>query len=342
MHLSTRYSTAGLEIAGSTPFASLDTDDFREMVSALGHGLCVIKMQTNDDGRFVDYVFLETNAAFESQTGLADARGRSMRELRPDHEQHWFDIYGEIAATGRPRRFTAQAAALGRWYDVYAFRIGNPEERLVGILFDDITAMHCERERLEILSTEIQHRSRNQITLLTSLLRLTNADSVEEFRQMLLRRLTALSEVELRPDVHAGGDYANLVRGEMEPYQGGSIPRIDCAGGSVMLDGNTAQCLAVVLHELATNAVKHGALSAAAGKVFVRWWIENGRLRTQWRESGGPAAKAPRRTGVGTSVINRCVKDHLQGDLDFSWAEDGLVCTFTVPLPVMDDRSSAG
>src|SRR3989475_6359630 len=82
---------------------------------------------------------LEVNPSFEKQTGIQNARGRRMREIAPQHEAHWFEIYGRIALTGEPVRFENQAAQLQRWYDVYAFRVGEPEDRKVAILFNDIT-----------------------------------------------------------------------------------------------------------------------------------------------------------------------------------------------------------
>ena len=87
----------------------------------------------------VDYRFLEINPSFEKQTGLAGAQGKTMRELAPLHEEHWFETYGRIAVTGEPLRFQNRAEQLNRWYDVYAFRFGQPENRQVAILFNDIT-----------------------------------------------------------------------------------------------------------------------------------------------------------------------------------------------------------
>lgn len=104
----------------------------------IDQGFCVVEVLFDDDGRATDYRFLEVNAAFERQTGLASVVGERMRALRPEHEQAWFDIYGEIARTGEPRRFEYPADALGRWYEVYAFRIDDPAQHHVAILFDDV------------------------------------------------------------------------------------------------------------------------------------------------------------------------------------------------------------
>lgn len=129
---------------------------YRFLFNAIDEGFCVVEVLFDEAGVAVDYVFLEVNAAFERQTGLGDAVGKSMRALAPGHERHWFEIYGRVARTGEPIRFENPAAALGRWYDVYAFRIGEPEERTVAILFKDI----AERRRAEEQVRESELRLR--------------------------------------------------------------------------------------------------------------------------------------------------------------------------------------
>ncbi len=112
---------------------------YRTLFESIDEGFCVIEM-VYDDGEPVDYRFLEANPAFEGQTGLTDAVGKRMRELAPALEEHWVEAYGRVAETGRPERFSAESSALGRWFDVYAFRAGDLEERRVAILFSDVTA----------------------------------------------------------------------------------------------------------------------------------------------------------------------------------------------------------
>jgi PAS domain S-box-containing protein len=129
---------------------------YRMLFEALDQGFCVVDVVFDGKNRPVDYVFVETNSAFEAQTGLHDAAGRSMRALRPDHEEHWFETYGRIALTGEPERFEHEAAALGRWYNVFAYRVGDPQRRRLAILFDDIT----ERKRAETALAKSEERLR--------------------------------------------------------------------------------------------------------------------------------------------------------------------------------------
>ena len=101
-------------------------------------GFCVVEVLFEGE-LAVDYRFVEVNPAFERQTGLVDPAGKRMRELAPSHEEHWFEIYGRVARTGESARFENEAAALGHWYDVHAFRVGRPQENRIAILFSDIS-----------------------------------------------------------------------------------------------------------------------------------------------------------------------------------------------------------
>src|SRR6266436_630908 len=118
---------------------------YRTLFDSIDEGFCTIEVLFDENDRPIDYRFLEVNPSFEKQTGIQNARGRRMREIAPQHEEHWFEIYGRIALTGEPVRFESQAAQLHRWYDAYAFRVGEPGGRKVAILFNDIT----ERKRAE-------------------------------------------------------------------------------------------------------------------------------------------------------------------------------------------------
>ena len=122
---------------------------YRTLFEAIDAGFCIIGLSLDETtGAARDYRFLEVNPAFAKQTGLADAEGRWMHDLAPGHEQHWFNVYGRVALTGEAVRFEHEANALGRYYDVHAFRVGPPQARRVAVLFNDITARRNVEERL--------------------------------------------------------------------------------------------------------------------------------------------------------------------------------------------------
>nr|WP_225920058.1 PAS domain-containing sensor histidine kinase [Pseudomonas vanderleydeniana] len=147
---------------------------YRTMFEAVDTGFCIIEMKFDAASKPVDYRFLDMNPAFERETGLVGAKGRWMRDLIPNHEQHWFDIYGDVALNGVEQRFENQAQGLGRWYAVHAVRVGTPGAYKVAIFFNDIT----ERRQAEIalkqlnasLEQEVASRTddRNQLWTLSS------------------------------------------------------------------------------------------------------------------------------------------------------------------------------
>jgi PAS domain S-box-containing protein len=131
-------------------------ENYRTLFNSIDEGFCTVEVIFDNKGKSIDYRFLEINPAFERQTGLHDAEGKLMRSLAPEHEEHWFQIYGRIALTGKSERFINEAKALNRWYDVYAFRVGAPESRKVAILFNDITARKKAEDDLAKAKDELE------------------------------------------------------------------------------------------------------------------------------------------------------------------------------------------
>ena len=136
---------------------------YRSLFNSIDEGFCVIEMYFDSDGKPADFRFLEINPAFEKQSGLHGATGRRVREILPQLEEHWYETYGRVALTGESIRFIDEARALdGRWFDVYAFRLGAPENRRVAILFSDISErrrlQEKTREQAESLATLNRHK----------------------------------------------------------------------------------------------------------------------------------------------------------------------------------------
>jgi diguanylate cyclase (GGDEF)-like protein len=112
---------------------------YHTLIESLDEGFCVVEMLYDRTGKPIDYRFIECNPAFEQQTGLRLAKGKTMREMVPNHEEHWFEIYGKVARTGEGIRFENSATAMKKYYDVFAFRVGGDRSKKVGILFKDIS-----------------------------------------------------------------------------------------------------------------------------------------------------------------------------------------------------------
>ena len=118
---------------------------YRTLFDTIGSGFCIIEMKFDETGQAIDYMIVEGNAAFAEMTGLQDAAGKWVNEIAPGLEQHWFDLYGQVALTGKTARFENPADVFGRWYAVEAMRIGEPDAHRVAVLFNNIT----ERKALE-------------------------------------------------------------------------------------------------------------------------------------------------------------------------------------------------
>jgi diguanylate cyclase (GGDEF)-like protein len=128
-----------------------DVEAHNTLVKAMDEGFCIVEMIYDSNAKPVDYRFLEINPAFEKQTGLHQAQGKTIREMVPNHDVHWFEIYGKVARTGTEIRFENSAVAMEKHYDVFAFRI---ELNKVGVLFKDIS----DRKKIE---TELFNHARH-------------------------------------------------------------------------------------------------------------------------------------------------------------------------------------
>ena len=119
---------------------------YHVLVESIEAGFCILEVLFDPGGRACDFQIIEVNPAFERQTGIRDAVGHWISDIAPGHEQYWFDAFGEVIRTGRAAQFENYSAAFGRWYDVYAVRIGNPAARRVAVLFNDMS----ERREAEL------------------------------------------------------------------------------------------------------------------------------------------------------------------------------------------------
>ncbi|MBD1813930.1 ATP-binding protein [Microcoleus vaginatus DQ-U2] len=128
---------------------------YRTLFELIDEGFCIIEMLFDANDTPIDYRFLETNPAFEQQTGLRQAVGRTVRQLVPDFEDHWIKIYAQVALTGEAVRLENGSEAMNRWFDVYACRTGQLEARKVAVVFKDISdRKRIEAEREQILQRE--------------------------------------------------------------------------------------------------------------------------------------------------------------------------------------------
>ena len=193
----------------------------------------------------------------------------------------------------------------------------------------DITERKRSEGQIAILAREAEHRAKNVLATVQATIHLTQSDTPEGLKQAIEGRIQALANVH-RLFVESrwqGAELHSLAKEELAAYQG----REQIDGPSVTLEPNAAQAIAVILHELATNAAKYGALSVPNGHVRIEWSHEqNGQLVLRWTEKGGPPVEPPTRRGFGARVMENMVRG-LKGELHFDWHPEGLACEIVLP-----------
>lgn len=212
--------------------------------------------------------------------------------------------------------------------------ISNAEGRIVGAskIARDISERKSHEARFLALAREAEHRGKNIFATVLAAVHLTEAETPDELKRAIEGRVQALSNVHrlFVESRWSGADLRSLAEAELAAYQGRD-GRALIGGAPVMVSPDRAQALAVVLHELATNAAKYGSLSVAEGRVEVDWSrAADGGLVLRWTETGGPPVRPPRRTGFGTRVMESMVRGQA-GDIRFDWRPEGLACAITLP-----------
>jgi two-component sensor histidine kinase len=198
----------------------------------------------------------------------------------------------------------------------------------------DLTAEANERRLSEaraLLMREVDHRARNALTIVQSLVRLTQARSLPEFKSVVLGRVEALARAQtsLARRKWEGAQLLEVVTEELASLTASNRYRV--GGPDVLLHAEQVQAMSMALHELATNANKYGALGAAAGQVDVSWSTEARRLTLVWSEDGGPCVTAPANKGFGSRLLERLAKQ-LGGDIRRQWRPEGLRVELTATI----------
>jgi PAS domain S-box-containing protein len=195
----------------------------------------------------------------------------------------------------------------------------------------DISAQKRSQEQIATLAREAEHRSKNLLANVLATVNLSKSDTVEGLKQTIRGRIEALANVHslFVQTRWVGAELSTIARQELAPYEKGGT-RVRILGPQILLEPNVAQSIAVILHELATNAAKYGALSSTTGQIDLSWSHESdGKLALRWIETGGPEVQMPKRDGVGGQSIRRLV-GQLNGATRFDWRAEGLDCEITL------------
>lgn len=274
----------------------------------------------------------------------AEIVGRSIRQIIPaELQQEEDEILARIRRGERIEHFdTVRIAKDGQRIDVSLTisPILDGAGRVIGAskIARDVRERKRGEELQRLLFNELNHRVKNTLATIQAIASqsMRRATGPAEFVASFNGRVDALARAHdlLVRQRMEGASIAELVRDQVVigPEDDG---RVTCSGPGVVLDSRMAVQLALVLHELATNARKYGALSVAEGALSVTWRVDlsPGRvLRLEWRERGVPNLQAPQRRGFGTRLIERSLEAN-SGEVALDFGADGLVCRVELPLP---------
>ncbi|PHP27463.1 HWE histidine kinase domain-containing protein [Limimaricola cinnabarinus] len=225
-----------------------------------------------------------------------------------------------------------------RWISAHGRFLHDAEtghDRLIGHVMD-ITESKEAEERLRLVTSELNHRTRNMLSVLQGMVRMSarRAGSVRELEQSLLGRMEALSRshaltVQLSDSALRVSDVIDSAISPLQPEPGRFM--ITGATGATLAP-KIAESLSLALYELTTNAIKYGALSGESGRVAIEVSrLAPGRARVVWRETGGPKVSAPERTGFGSTLLRSILRAD-EGEVSIEFAETGVICTIEMPV----------
>jgi len=298
-----------LDLTTDTSVRSLRHDEIFGYETAQAEwGVAIAKRHMLEDGRQVLDQALKT----ARETGVLSFEA----QVRwPDDSIHWINIFGRTS------------------YD----KDGTPV-RMAGIV-SDITERKANEKRVQLLMGELNHRAKNLLALVQAIVWQTvDGGTPLQFAEQLSERLRALAASNdlLVKSAWQHVDLRELIVTQLDPFLGTSSERIQISGPEVKLKSGAVQVLGMAFHELATNAVKYGALSNARGNLSIDWTFrdapDGARFEITWKETGGPVIKQPDKPGFGSSVIVDAIQHALDAEVVLSFPPDGVMWRAVVPL----------
>jgi PAS domain S-box-containing protein len=294
-----------------------------------------------------DHRFRMANAAYRTLVGRRDLIGKTVEEALPEvREQGFVELLDQVHATATPyigRRVPVvieqEGAGSGqeRFLDFIYQPIVSENGAVAGIFVQghDVTEQVETEEQLKLVVGELNHRVKNTLSIVQGLAlqSFKNVDGADAAREAFFARLRALAAANgvLTPQNWEAADLTEIIQRSVGAAAGSDVQRFRYDGPDIMLDAQTAVSLAMVIHELTTNAIKYGALSQPGGSIDIRWTIapqeDSRRLSIEWRERGGPKVEPPSRQGFGTRLIGRGMSSGAGSDVEMAFEPKGLRCT---------------
>ena len=339
MHESLSLKSRQAASVARTPF----NDDIKEILSLIGDGVVSIDHR----GRIILF-----NRAAEELFGYTSKEVllQPLEMLIPmrfqDRHQEAVDVFVAATATSARHSMGGGREVMGRHKNGREFPVEATlsrhmfaEQQIFTAVVRDVTDQKTAEQQRQLIAGEVAHRLHNTMAVVSSIVSMTarGAASLPEFIDSLMGRLAAISRTN---DVLIGGKGSDnslhkLLLSELAPFQDEN-KRIVLTGSEVKIEGELALNLAMIFHELTTNAAKYGALSAASGVVHIDWHIspdEKPVLKLMWRETGGPKVMTPERSGFGSKLISRMLHQH-GGQTQMTYHASGVCCTIVLPHTV--------
>ncbi len=286
--------------------------------------------------RQLRFISVNQHQALFDERSIADHLGKSFRDVVGDGAKQLEPHLRQVVKVGRPVdqiEFTSEETTDGKDARIFMASLHpliSPRGDILGVsaAVHEITDRKRAEERQEMLSRELQHRVKNNLATVEAIARATsrNSKTVEEFMERFSDRITSLSRTHtLVSKTHFSGvELSEIIKGEMKPYDEG-LKRIVLSGPAVRLETETALTFGMAIHELATNAVKYGALSTADGQISVTWEKFGDDVHLLWQENGGPPVEAPKRKGFGSQLLQKILAKQLNGKIDVVYETTGLL-----------------
>ncbi len=295
-----------------------------------------------------DHVFSFVNDAYQELVGKRDLVGRPVADALPEVvDQGFVEMLDEVFRRGVDKGGQAQSVHLKRrpdealeerFIDFSYAPIRDEDGQVTGVFVQgmDRTEATLGQQRQALLLAEVNHRVKNTLATVQSIAShtLKAANDTSTARRDLEARIVALSRTHDLLSERQWSDTCLLSLAENE-FAAFGTERARAEGPEVMLAPKAAIAISMVIHELTTNAAKHGGLSVPGGSVAMRWALEEGAegtfLAIDWHEEGGPKKAGPARDGFGSRMIERLVTGELVGTLERDYAAKGFRCRISIP-----------
>jgi PAS domain S-box-containing protein len=293
-----------------------------------------------------DHRYLRVNQQLADINGVAieDHVGRTIHQVIGEAGRAVVPIIDSVFKTGEVVREFEVSGVSPRAPDVlrhwltgfYPVRGSGGDVIAVGAWIVEISERKAAEQRELLLAREVDHRAKNLLAVVQSIVQLTPAADAQDLKASIIGRIQALARAHslLSDSRWDGVDLGALVKEELAPFASEEA-RLSFNGPDLRLRPAAAQSLALVLHELTTNAAKYGALSSARGSIMVEWKRVSDAagpfIEIRWVEQGGPDPGQPELGGFGSKIIHASITRQLRGQVTKDWHEDGLRCTIRIP-----------